>query len=268
MAVYEHSDGSHSAYCWVCQSSTPEFDFDNMEASTGKSSTKKEIKVSYNLPTVEEVREDYFAVSNPDRKIPASYYEKYGVCMELQGDGETIERVFYPTYREEPPENNTHVGYRIRGRFPEGHKDEGVLKDFGQGAIGDTKKGIQLFGEWVFDRAKHKRLILTEGEEDAICGNMMTDKHKGVKVEGGYAVMSLPSGANIAGIKSRLEYISKYDEIYLNFDNDSAGKAVLEKALKILPVGKVRIVELPNGYKDNCDLWKAAKNKADRGKSC
>jgi len=146
MAVYEHQDGSHSAFCWVCESSTPNLDFNTMEHKMDESWMADEghkEKQSYsNLPELEDVRDEYIATDNKDRKLRADVYEKYGCKMELQGDGETIDSIFYPTYRTED-----HVGYRIRARFPAGHKDAGKLKNFEKGKIGDTKKGIELFGQ-------------------------------------------------------------------------------------------------------------------------
>lgn len=255
MAVYEHDDGSHSAYCWSCEHSAPEIDFDNMEAGPVNNSQKqKQEYINMSLPELEEVRDDYVATDNKARKLRADAYEYFGVKMELQGDGETIDKQFYPTYRA-----GKHGGYRIRSRFKEGHpeviKDPsklGVLKNF-EGKIGDTKKGIELFGQWLFEPSKHKRLFITEGEEDAITGYVMTEKK--TKFDGGYAHVSVPSGANVAGLKAQLEYINKFEEVFLVFDQDEAGQSLIEKAVKFLPVGKVRIVKLPKGYKDLSDLY-------------
>jgi archaellum biogenesis ATPase FlaH len=255
MAVYLHDDGSHSATCWSCESSAPEFDFDSMESSC-KTFHKKEAQVFINLPSLEVVRDEYIAVDNKQRHLRAEVYEFYGVKHEISGDGETIDKVFYPTYRED------HVGYRIRGRYPEGHVDGGKLKDFSQGMIGDTKKGIQLFGQWLFRPDKYKRLFIVEGEEDAVTGYHMTSLK--TKSKEGYAFTSVPSGANIAGLKAQLEYIGQFDEIYLCFDKDKAGDALLEKAVKLLPVGKVRIMNLPSGCKDISDLWQRTTNNGTR----
>ncbi len=260
MCVYEHDDGSHSAYCWVCEQATPNLDFDNMEAASG-SFQKKEAQVDYGLPTLEEVKEDYIAIDNKERKLRADTYEFYGCKMELQGDGETIDKIFYPTYRGDDLVGQ-HVGYRIRGRYPENHEKAGVLKNFELGKIGDTKKGIKLFGQWLFSPDKHKRLFITEGEEDAMTGYRMTSAK--TKSGEGYAFVSVPSGANIAGLKAQLEYISKFEEIYLCFDKDKAGQALIEKATKILPVGKVKIMSLPDGYKDISEMWQRARNEGGR----
>lgn len=257
MAVYEHEDGSHSATCWSCGAATPSFDFHNMESSSGSSYTKKEAYVDYDLPSLEEIRDDYEVFDNRDRQLRAETYEAYSCKMELHGDGETINSIYYPTYRDD-----AHVGYRIRARYPEGHENAGVLKNFEKGKIGDTKKGIELFGQWMFKPEKHKRLFITEGEEDAMTGYRMSAMK--TKSKEPYAFVSLPSGANVAGLKSQLEYISSFDEVYLCFDKDKAGQDLLDKATKFLPIGKVRIMSLPEGVKDISDLWKNCKNNGER----
>lgn len=265
MAVYEHEDGTHSAYCWSCESSTPSFDFDLMESGSSSTKKQKEEYINMNLPSLDEVLNDYIAVDNKDRKLRASAYELYGVKMEIAGDGETINKQFYPTYRDDK-----HVGFRIRSRFEAGHpevikepKKLGILKNF-EGKIGDTKKGIELFGQWVFPSGSGKRLMITEGEEDAITGYVMTETK--TKFEGGYPHVSVPSGANVAGLKAQLKYINSFEEIYLVFDQDDAGKELLEKAVKFLPLGKVRIVRLPKGVKDLSQLY--AKGKGGAKQAC
>ena len=57
----------------------------------------------------ERIRDDYIAFDNPERKLRADDYELFGVKMEMESDGETISKIFYPTYRD-----SVHVGYRIR----------------------------------------------------------------------------------------------------------------------------------------------------------
>lgn len=265
-AVYEHTDGSHSAYCWSCEESSPDIDFSTLEENTysaRNSNTTAESYVTMNLPELESVRDDYSVIDNKDRKVRADIYEFYGCRMEVNPDGETIEKIFYPTWRD-----NLHVGYRIRSRFevssPEVKKNPdklGVLKCF-EGKIGDTKKGIELFGQNLFSPENHKRLFITEGEEDAMTGYYMSSKK--TKSKEGYAFVSVPSGANVAGLKGNLEYINSFDEIFLCFDNDAKGQELVDKATKFLPVGKVRIMRYPSGIKDISQMWQEARTQGSR----
>lgn len=109
-----------------------------------------------------------------------------------------------------------------------------------------------LYGCHLFNNT-HKKLIITEGEIDALSVN---------QVIGGYPVVSLPSGAKSAEktIKHNLEWLSKFDEIVLMFDQDEPGLEAMEKAAILLPVGKVKIAStLP--YKDANEMLVAGKEK-------
>ena len=103
--------------------------------------------------------------------------------------------------------------------------------------IGDTDK-ITLFGQNLW-RDGGKTIILTEGEIDALSVS---------KVQGNkYPVCSIPSGATSAKkyIKRELEWLSKFENIVLMFDEDEAGKKASIECANILPVKKVKIAKLP-----------------------
>lgn len=262
-SYYLHDDGSHSFSCFSagCNASYPDFDIGNMVAVIGKA---REIDWEVELEKLEEVRDNLAAMDNRERKMRAEVYDFYGVRMELNSDGETIDKIFYPTYRD-----NKHVGYRNRKRFEEWmdqvkKKPEllGVLKDF-SGGIGDTKKGIEMFGQHLFEPGG-KRIIITCGEEDAIATYHMTSLQ--TKFDGGYPTVSVPSGEDVAGVKPNLEYLSSFGEIFIIADQDKAGAKFQDDLCKLLPVGKVKLVKLPKGMKDPSDMWKACKTEKQRNK--
>lgn len=270
LAVYQHDDDTYSATCFgaSCEKSYVNWDFDN-DTPMGDDprfnddedlnedfvkSNKREYKMS--LPSMDDINDDCIAIDLTDRKLRANVLEHYGVKIAIQDDGETVDAHYYPTYRDEK-----HVGYRRRGRFPIGHEQAGQLKDF-NGVIGDGKKGIEMFGQWVVSPDKFKRVMVFEGEIDAMTGHTLVSQK--AKYEGFAGCVSVPSGANISGIKPQLEYLSKFDEIFLCFDNDKAGKELLEKAVKVLPVGKVKIMTLPKNVKDINQWWTSANNSGER----
>ncbi len=262
-SYYQHEDGSHSFSCFSagCDASYPDFDIEGMVAVVGKA---REIDWEVEMEKLEEVRDNLAAMDNPDRKMRADAYEFYGVQMEMNEAGDRIEKIFYPTYRD-----GQHVGYRNRKRF-EGwmaqveKKPEllGVLKDF-TGGIGDTKKGIEMFGQHLFEPGG-KRIIITCGEEDAVATYHMTKMN--TKFDGGYPTVSVPSGEDVSGVKPNLEYLSSFGEIYIIADQDKQGALFQEQLCKLLPVGKVRLVSLPKGFKDPSDMWKACNSDSKRKK--
>lgn len=271
LAIYQHDDDTYSATCFGadCEKSYVDWDLEN-DTPMGNSprfdengfgedfvwTPDSQEKRMNKLPSMEEINDDCIAVDLPDRKIRAEVLEHYGVKVKLQDDGETIDAHYYPTYREDK-----HVGYRRRGRFPMGHEKGGQLKDF-NGVIGDAKKGIEMFGQWVVSPDKYKRVMVFEGEIDAMTGHALIAQR--AKHDGFAGCVSVPSGANISGIKPQLEYLGKFDEIFLCFDNDKAGEDLLEKAVKVLPVGKVKVMKLPKGVKDINQWWTDAANNGER----
>ena len=101
---------------------------------------------------------------------------------------------------------------------------------------GDPSK-VSLFGinKW---KSGGKRLIVTEGEIDALTISQL----QGNK----WPVVSIPNGAPAArrDIIKVIEWVEKFDEIILCFDNDEVGRKAAEEVASILSPGKVKIASL------------------------
>ena len=107
-----------------------------------------------------------------------------------------------------------------------------------QKLLGNTKD-TSLYGKHAFNPHKKMPIVITEGEFDAAS----------VWQEADMPAVSLPNGAGgVNCLINELEWLQQWKHIVLMFDNDEAGKEAIEKALTILPVGRVRIAHLP--YKD------------------
>jgi len=119
---------------------------------------------------------------------------------------------------------------------------------------GDLKKS-GLYGAHLW-RDGGKMLVITEGELDALS----VSQAQGNK----WPVVSLVNGAGSAAsdISKSLEWVSGFDKIVLMFDMDDAGREAVEKAVEILPPGKVYVSRFPEGYKDANDLLKDGKPRA------
>lgn len=87
-----------------------------------------------------------------------------------------------------------------------------------------------------------KRLVITEGEIDMLSVFEVAQRQ--------FPVVSLPNGAQSAGkvITNCEEYLKKFDEIILFFDNDEAGAKAVKDCLKLLGQ-RCKVVTL-NNYKD------------------
>lgn len=105
---------------------------------------------------------------------------------------------------------------------------------------GDSRSS-GLFGQHLFEGEGSKRLTITEGEIDAMSV---------YQANGGWPVVSLNGGTGgaVNNIKDNLEWINRFPEIILMFDNDDPGREAAAKVADLLPPGKVKIATLP--YKD------------------
>jgi len=107
--------------------------------------------------------------------------------------------------------------------------------------IGDTQEAL-MFGQQLWANTG-KKVVVTEGEIDALSVATAFD--------GKYPVVSIKGGSNSAKkeISKHLEWLSGYEEIYLWFDGDEAGKKAVAECVNILPADKVRIIRHAE-YKD------------------
>ena len=107
--------------------------------------------------------------------------------------------------------------------------------------IGDAKASL-MFGQSLWGNTG-KKLVITEGEIDALSYATATD--------GKYPVVSLKNGAGAAKkeIAQHIDWINGYEEVYLWFDNDDAGREAVNDVVHLIPADKLRIIRHPD-YKD------------------
>lgn len=157
------------------------------------------------------------------RKIPESICRqfRYGYGTDKNGNLVQIANYF--------DKDKQVVGQKLR--YPN--------KDFK--FIGDAKAST-MFGQSLWGNTG-KKLVITEGEIDALSYATATD--------GKYPVVSLKGGAHAAKkeIAQHIDWINGYEEIYLWFDNDDAGRQAVSDVVSLIPADKLRIVRHPD-YKD------------------
>lgn len=103
--------------------------------------------------------------------------------------------------------------------------------------IGDAKDK-PLYGMWLWGEGG-KYLTITEGEIDALSVSQVMNNR--------WPVISLPDGASSAGraLGKHLDWVNSFDTIVLCFDQDAAGREAVEEAIKVIPIGKVKVMNLP-----------------------
>lgn len=165
------------------------------------------------------------------RELLKETCEKFGYGLARDKNGELVQ---VAPYRNQ---NGKVVAQKVRGRNKEFYTT-GEFKD------------VQLFGQHLFKNSGGKRLIITEGEVDALSAYQMI---------GSWPVVSLPNGASGAAksIKANLEFVESYDKVVLCFDQDEVGQKAAEEVAELLTPGKASIMSLSE--KDANDMLKANK---------
>lgn len=221
-AVSVNEDGS--AKCFSCGAFFPDYKVPEHSKKPTESNTfLSTYKGDYNNLT--------------DRGIAKETAKRFGVRSITDQNGDIQEHI-YPYFN----------GDEIVGTKSRYVKDKGF-------SFGGTYDNTGLFGEQLFSNKGGKYLTITEGECDAMAVYQMFD--------GKYSVVSLKRGATgaVRDIKDSLEFVESFEQVVLCFDNDQQGKEAAKKVARIIKPGKVKIMTLPNGYKDGNDMLKQGKFK-------
>lgn len=197
-----------------------------------------------NIKSEEEIEEElvdvstYPAVDVPSRKLRADYLDYFGVKTSLsEEDGKTPTAMYYPYTKD-----GKITGYKVK-----------TLQEKNFWAIGSLK-GVDLFGWEQAKVSGAKRLIIVEGEDDAIAIKSILERYtKDNYKDYMPAVVSLAHGSgsvrrDLGRFKSE---ISKYfKEIVICFDNDEPGELATKEAKLIFP--HALVASLPGKDAQEC----------------
>jgi twinkle protein len=123
-------------------------------------------------------------------------------------------------------------------------------KDFT--VVGKLKEA-GLYGQHLW-RDKGKKLVITEGEIDALTVSMLQDNK--------WPVVSVPNGAQGAKkvLQKHLEWVLGFDEIILFFDNDEEGRKAVEECAPLFPPGRCKVARMAD-FKDASEALQAGKGR-------
>ena len=142
-------------------------------------------------------------------------------------DGSVVEQ-YYPC-----TQNGKLVGYKVRE----------VPKDFK--SIGRTGATTECFMQFRFPRGG-KYVILTEGEIDALSAYQMLKEYnekRGNDYE--VSVVSATTGAQSAKqIANNYAFFDMFEQIIISYDSDEPGQKAIDSIVKVLPKGKVKIMQM------------------------
>ena len=164
----------------------------------------------------------------PARRLTEETCRKWGYLIGEARHPKTkkMEPVQIATYRDD---SGRPVAQKLRWR------------DKSMQFVGEPKKA-GLYGQHLW-RDGGKKVVITEGEIDALSMSQL----QGNK----YPVVSVPNGAQGAkkSLAKALEWLNKFDEVILMFDNDDAGLAAVEECAPLFRPGQCKVAHI-DGYKD------------------
>ena len=228
LQVFEGEDGAYNGYCYSCGTYVDD-PYKNKPAGykppKAIHKTPEEIKAE-----LEEVR-DYACHALPKRKLRKESLEYFGYKAAVDmADGVTPTLIYRPYYNIE---SGKLTGYKVKS-----------LHSGKAWSIGE-QKDVHLFGWKQALATGAKRIIITEGEEDAVAFyQMQKDANRGGRYEHyNPAVVSLPHGSASAvkDISAVLaEITTHFKEVVLAFDTDEAGRVACKSVVeRVLPEAKV-----------------------------
>ena len=188
--------------------------------------------------TVAQIQEQPIK-ADPARKLSHQTAELYGVHGRANTMTGKIENLYYPYHSIE----NAARGF---GQVT-GYKIRTLPKQFSFAG-----KAEGCFGRHLLHMHVEKKVIITEGEEDALAVyEQLAQQGKP------YCVISLPNGASsVEKALEDLEGIGRHPGVILFLDNDEPGKEAAERLAAVL-VGKIQNVQVVKeyaGYKDASEM--------------
>lgn len=236
LQVFEEG-GKYDGFCFACQTYVADPYGDKPKGYKPQKIRRSPEEIAKELDEIDGFK----CVDLPDRALEKWALEYFGIKIGVsEEDGETPILHYYPYTKD-----GQRVAYKTR-----------LIEGKRLWCVG-SMKGVDLFGWQQALASGAKRLMITEGECDAVALlQALVKKQRGTKWENYYpAVVSLTSGASSAkaDLTANLAAIrANFQEVVLVFDQDEAGRAAAEAALQVLPTA--RTVTLPSKDANQCLL--------------
>lgn len=237
LQVYEQEDGSLDGFCWSCNK--------YVANPLGVGKTIHDIPKHERLAkSAEEIKAELDEIGEcgivdlEDRRLRAAALDYYGIKVGYdRADGKTLKFLYFP--------------YTAKARL-QSYKVK-LIEGKKFWSVGDQSK-VDLFGWQQAKESGAKRLVITEGELDAVALKVIFDTYEKAEYRDFIpAVCSLPHGAGSAhkDIARLAPEITKFfKEVSFCFDDDEPGHQATEECLKIFPGATV--VNLPCKDANEC----------------
>lgn len=222
LQIFQKEDGSVDGYCFSCKQFVSNPYGDSALPSVAQRAKKSTEETQAELDEIST----YPVYDLPDRRLRGDTFNYFGVKIAVsEEDGTTPEAAYFPYRRD-----GKLIGYKVR-----------ILADkHRMFAIGTTKEA-DFFGWDEAIATGAKRLIITEGEFDAVALRRILELHTTETYrESIPAVVSLISGASsaakdIARLSQKIR--AHFREVVFAFDMDEPGRKAVEEACRVFPGG-------------------------------
>lgn len=235
-------------YCFVCGHTIPsdqwlsengkQWEWEEDEVATREKLTPEE---------VEKIKEYTGTAGHNMRGITDETYKAYGVRHKYSEEtGEPV-AAYYPV-----TEGYGASGFKVR-QYP---------KTFS--VVGKCGKESDLYGQWRWkNTSSGKFCLLVAGEADTHAAYQMLEdyrKSKGSDFDPIPVVSStIGEVGSVKQIANHYSWLDRFDKIIVCYDSDSAGKEAVKALSKVIPKGKMYVMDLP--MKDTNDMLLAGKSK-------
>ena len=201
-------------HCFSCRQTEHAYDGEHAhEVVTHMKPTHPKPRLVHDSSRLDEMLNGLTCGVLADRKISAAVVEKFGVRIDNVND-----RHLYP-YR-----NSDGALTGVKTRYSRN-------KTFSWDGNGQTV----LFGMHLFPGGG-KTITICEGEIDTMAAHQMNGSK--------WPTVGMPSATGVKAVKENLEYLNTFEEIYLAFDNDDAGKRATEDVANLFEPNKCKVVNL------------------------
>lgn len=232
LQVFDEGGGKIGGYCFSCGKNVPNplgngIKIEEIDVPPAKTPAQIQAEIA-------EVG-GYQCLDIPTKKLRAKYLNLFSIKVGVsEVDGKTPETVYYP-YRKK----GKLTGYRVK-LLP---KDGGAKRVWSIGDLKNNEAGdVEPFGWQEAIARGGKKLIITEGEDDAVATEVIMDRYTKEEWKDHMpAIISLPHGAGNAHeslSKWKKEILGRWKDITLAFDQDRAGEEAIQKCMLVLPEAK------------------------------
>lgn len=239
-----YSDGG--VYCWAGHGLLKLSD--TLAAEKENDNWELNLSIEFTQEELDKLKQNTTFSGKGFRGIRDDIYKHFAVLHEYDQETGALAAQYYPV-----TEIGEFAGFKLR-KIP---KTFHCLTFNGKGVSNNN----DLFGQFRFKNSTGKYVLVTAGEIDQLSAYQMLSDYQAGKGYEPTPVVSPTTGetGSHKQLQNQYEWFNRFERIILCYDQDEAGQKAIEKAAKVLPKGKVFIMDLP--MKDTNEMLMAGKEK-------